>query len=231
MAGATPPAGAMAPLPPMGLRPSRAPQRILLIGAHCDDIEIGCGGLVQQLAAGCPGASFLWCVFGGEGDRVAETMAASARLLEGCRVEHHVAQFRNSFFPQQYAEIKAQFEQRLKPFEPDLVLTHARNDLHQDHRVTCELTWNTFRRHQILEYEIPKWDGDLGQPNLYVPLTRAQMERKIEVLMSCFPSQLSRSWFTPETFSGLARIRGIECNAEEGYAEAFHGRKQRLAFG
>jgi LmbE family N-acetylglucosaminyl deacetylase len=142
-----------------------------------------------------------------------------------------VETFRGSYFPQEYAALKDYFEEIKKTCQPDLILTHYRGDLHQDHRVVNELTWNTFRDHSILEYEIPKFDGDLGHPNAFVPLSRQQLQRKCDVLMDCFPSQAGRAWFTRDTFEAIARLRGIESNAPEGYAEAFYVRKARLAFG
>jgi len=201
----------------------------LLIGAHCDDVEIGCGGTLLGLAARYPGARFVWITLSSDPERAAETRAAARRLLPGVGAcEMLVEQFRGSHFPYIGVELKEYFES-LKRFAPDMVFTHARHDLHQDHRTTNELTWNTFRDHAVLEYEIPKFDGDLAVPNVYVPLTRSQMAAKCDVLMNCFPSQSSRSWFTSSTFEALARLRGIECNAPEGFAEAFYGRKLCLA--
>jgi len=202
---------------------------ILLLGAHCDDIEIGCGGTVMQLVRQFSSARFTWVTLSSDGQRAAETRAAAARLLEGARnAEVRVEQFRGSYFPYDGAAIKDYFE-GLKQFAPDLIFTHYRDDLHQDHRITNELTWNTFRDHLILEYEIPKFDGDLGKPNVFVSLTRAELGRKCDILSECFPSQASRTWFTSETFEAIARLRGIECNAPEGYAEAFYGRKFTIA--
>ena len=201
----------------------------LLLGAHSDDIEIGCGGTLLGLVSNHPSARYVWVTFSADNRRETETRAAAARLLDGAaHVEILVERFRGSFFPYAGAELKDYFE-GLKRFTPDLVFTHFRNDLHQDHRTINELTWNTFRDHAILEYEVPKFDGDLGIPNTYVPLTRAQLARKCDVLMNCFESQRARSWFTAETFQALARLRGIECNAPEGFAEAFYGRKLSLA--
>jgi LmbE family N-acetylglucosaminyl deacetylase len=211
------------------LRLDTVTPRILFLGAHSDDIEIGCGGTVLRLVQQFPRARFFWVTLSADDEREAETRAAAELLLRGAEsVEIRIERFRGSYFPHCGPELKDCFEE-MKRIAPDLVLTHARHDLHQDHRVVNELTWNTFRNHAVLEYEIPKFDGDLGVPNVYVPLTRTQLERKCEVLMSCFPSQRSRSWFTPETFQALARIRGIECNAEHGLAEAFFGRKLSLA--
>ena len=202
---------------------------ILLLGAHCDDIEIGCGGTVMRLARQFASARFTWVTLSSDAQRAAETRAAAARLLEGTRdAVVRVEQFRGSYFPHDGAAIKDYFE-GLKQFAPDLILTHCRHDLHQDHRITNELTWNTFRDHLILEYEIPKFDGDLGTPNVFVPLTRADMQRKCDILRECFPSQASRAWFTRDTFEAIARLRGVECNAPQGYAEAFYGRKSIIA--
>jgi LmbE family N-acetylglucosaminyl deacetylase len=205
------------------------PLTILLVGAHCDDIEIGCGGAVRQLALRYPSAKFLWVTLSSDPQRAGETRAAAARLLAGVpdpivRIEA----FRGSYFPHCGPALKDYFE-TLKSFNPDLILTHCRHDLHQDHRVANELTWNTFRDHAILEYETPKFDGDLGVPNVFFPLTRAEITRKCDILLECFPSQLHRPWFTRDTFEAIARLRGIECNAAEGYAEAFYGRKLRVS--
>jgi LmbE family N-acetylglucosaminyl deacetylase len=206
-----------------------APRCVLLLGAHCDDIEIGCGGAVLQLCARWPQARFVCVTLTSEAERAAETRAAAARLLDGSRDPLvRVETFRGSYLPHEGVAVKDFFE-KLKSYEPDLIFTHHRDDRHQDHRVVNELTWNTFRNHLILEYEIPKFDGDLGMPNVFVPLTRAQLKRKTDILLECFPSQRSRRWFTPETFEALARLRGIECGAPEGYAEAFYGRKLPLA--
>ena len=201
---------------------------ILCLGAHCDDIEIGCGGTVMQLARRYPKARFVWVTLSSDAERAAETRAAAERLLHGAReYDVHVEEFRGSYFPSCFAELKDYFE-GLKALKPDVVFTHFRNDLHQDHRVTNELTWNTFRNHLVLEYEIPKFDGDLGVPNVFIPLTRAELQRKCDIVSECFPSQAKRAWFTRDTFEAIARLRGIECNAPEGFAEAFYGRKLRL---
>ena len=213
---------------PFNLESGSRALTILLLGAHSDDIEIGCGGTVLQLVRQHPQARFVWVTLSAEGEREHETRAAAERLLSGARhTEVRTAAFRGSYFPHAGAALKDYFES-LKAFKPDVVLTHCRHDLHQDHRITHELTWNTFRDHAVLEYEIPKFDGDLGVPNVYVPLTRADLQRKCDVLMECFASQRSRGWFTRETFEALARIRGIECNAPDGIAEAFYGRKLLL---
>lgn len=208
---------------------NRPLETVLLLGAHCDDIEIGMGATVLRLVERHPGAHFVWATLSSDEVRERETRAAAERLLAGARrTTVLVQQFRGSYFPYDGAAIKAFFETLKQHGDPDVVFTHYRHDLHQDHRITNELTWNTFRNHCILEYEIPKYDGDLGIPNAFVPITRAQLSRKIDVLMECFPSQHDKRWFTRETFEGLARLRGIESNAGEGYAEAFHCRKAVL---
>lgn len=200
--------------------------KLLCLGAHADDIEIGCGGTVLRLVAEHGDIEARWIVFSGEGGREAEARASAADFLAGSgeqRIE--VYRFRDGYFPSQHAEIKDRFEALKREFQPTLVLTHWRRDAHQDHRIVSELTFNTFRDHLVLEYEIPKYDGDTGRPNFFVPLTRAQARRKCEALARHFPSQHGRGWFTDETFLGLARLRGIACNAPEGLAEAFFAGK------
>lgn len=203
---------------------------VLLLGAHCDDVEIGCGATVARLAAHWPDARFVWVVFSSDPERERETRHAASRLFEGHRPpDLRVHRFTASHFPYEGARIKACFESLKEELRPDLILTHCRGDLHQDHRVVHELTWNTFRNHLIAEYEIPKFDGDLGTPGVFVPLDADEIARKVSMLMDCFPSQHHRTWFTPSTFEGIARLRGIECAAPGGYAEAFHVRKMRLS--
>jgi LmbE family N-acetylglucosaminyl deacetylase len=207
-----------------------APQCVLLLGAHCDDLEIGCGGTILHMANSWPRTRFVWVTLSSDAERASETRAAAACLLAGTdNVTVCIHAFRNSYFPYDGAALKDYFE-TLKAYQPELILTHFRGDLHQDHRITNELTWNTFRNHLILEYEIPKFDGDLGVPNTFVPLSRAHILRKINILLECFPSQRQRTWFTRETFEAIARLRGIECNAPDGFAEAFYSRKNRLSF-
>jgi len=199
---------------------------VLCLGAHSDDIEIGCGGTVLRLIAANPGLHVRWIVFSAFADRAREAEAAAAQFLAGAGARHvELHQFRDGFFPAEQARIKTYFEELKAKVEPDLVFTHYRDDLHQDHRVIGELAWNTFRRHAILEYEVPKWDGDLGRPNVYVPLEAEQARRKVEILMSCFGSQAGKHWFDEETFVGLMRLRAMECGAASRRAEAFHGRK------
>ncbi|HZD52647.1 MAG TPA: PIG-L deacetylase family protein [Woeseiaceae bacterium] len=202
---------------------------VLCLGAHSDDIEIGAGGTVLGWIASGIRLTVHWCVLSAIGRRAAEAEASAAAFLAGAaRSKIELGEFKDSFFPYQGADIKAWLKGVQAEFEPDVILTHARNDAHQDHREICQLTWNLFRNHLILEYEIPKWDGDLRQPNVYVPLTSAVLERKVELLLTHFGTQRSKDWFDAETFSGLARLRGMECRAREGYAEAFVMRKGRL---
>jgi LmbE family N-acetylglucosaminyl deacetylase len=202
---------------------------VLLLGAHSDDIEIGCGGTVLRLLAANPGAAVHWIVFSGQGDRAREAELSAARFLEGAKARTvEVHQFRDGFFPSEQARIKTYFEELKGKLDPDLVFTHYRDDLHQDHRVISELTWNTYRRHTVLEYEVPKWDGDLGNPNVYVPLEESHARRKVAILMECFGSQAGKHWFDEEAFHGLMRLRALECNAPSRRAEAFYGRKVTL---
>lgn len=205
---------------------ARRNAELLFIGAHSDDIEIGCGGTVLQLARRYPHACMHWVVVGARGDRAVEARRA-ARALRGTGRggQVFILDFRDGYFPSQSETIKDFFESLKRQVNPDIIFTHQRDDLHQDHRVVSELTWNTFRDHAILEYEIPKYDGGLGAPNLFVPLPEAVLARKCRVLESVFSSQRKRKWFTGDTFRGLARLRGIESNAPSGYAEAFYARK------
>lgn len=204
----------------------REPLRVLALGAHCDDIEIGCGGTLRRLIARRGGAVCRYEVFASTPARRAEAETAAARLLDGA-VDAQVAvgEFRESYFPFVGDAIKDRFERVAREFQPELVLTHQRDDRHQDHRLLSDLAWNTFRNQLILEYEIPKWDGDMGAPNLFVPLGAAEVAHKLAVLTECFPSQAGKPWYDEETFRGLMRLRGMECNAPGRYAEAFYNRK------
>ena len=200
--------------------------RILCLGAHSDDIEIGCGGTVLRILEENPDAEVFWVVMGASGQRADEATASAKSFLARARQkEVIVKEFRDGFFPYIGAEIKGFFEELKRRCAPDLILTHCRNDLHQDHRVVSELTWNTFRNHLILEYEILKYDGDLGTPNVFVPLTESLARRKVGILLDSFRSQLKKSWFTEDAFLAILRLRGLECNAQEKYAEAYHARK------
>ncbi len=206
-------------------------ESVLFLGAHCDDIEIGCGGTIQSLVAARPNVRIRWVTLSSNVVRAEETRRAASRFLSGAKhTDVRIESFRNSFFPYCGADIKAYFERLKQEFNPDIVFTHYRHDLHQDHRVVNELTWNTYRNHLIFEYEIPKFDGDLGSPNGFSALTRAQLDFKTKVLLECFETERTKSWFTRETFEALARLRGIECNAPEGFAEAFYMRKVNLLF-
>ncbi|MFL6436491.1 MAG: PIG-L deacetylase family protein [Terriglobales bacterium] len=199
--------------------------RILCLGAHSDDIEIGCGASVIKLLKQYPKARVVWVVFSGEKQRAKEAQASARLFLKGASASDiQTHDFRASYFPSQMSDIKGVFE-TLKVTDPDLIFTHTIHDYHQDHRVICELTWNTFRSHCILEYEIPKYDGDTGSPNVFIELERSLVVQKSKNLLRCFRSQRQRSWFTAETFEGLARLRGIQCASHGGYAEAFFGRK------
>ncbi|HEX4038295.1 MAG TPA: PIG-L deacetylase family protein [Acidobacteriaceae bacterium] len=202
----------------------RAP-RILCLGAHSDDIEIGCGGTILRLLQDYPGSIFTWVVFSGSAQRAAEARRA-AELFAGDAIAGgpRLLSFRDGFLPSMAAEVKEVFED-LKLVSPDLVFTHNRRDAHQDHRLLAELAWNTFRDHLILEYEIPKYDGDLGQPAVFVPLPPEIVQKKVDYLLQAFDSQREKRWFEAETFRSLMRLRGMECNASSGYAEAFYARK------
>lgn len=203
---------------------------VLCLGAHSDDIEIGAGGTILGWIASGVQLEVHWCVLSAIGPRAAEAEASAASFLAGAaRCEIELAEFRDGYFPYQGKEIKAWLDGLRCRVAPDVVLTHRRDDAHQDHREMCQLTWNLFRDHLILEYEIPKWDGDLDRPNVYLPLAAHVLERKIELLLTHFGTQRSKDWFDPETFRGLARLRGMECRAAERYAEAFVMRKARLA--
>lgn len=204
----------------------RGEPRFLFLGAHCDDIEIGCGGTVLELLARYPKATVDWIVLSSGKARAAEARRAAKLFLANARKPRvTIKNFRNSFFPTEAAEIKEYFEEIKRSLSPDVVFTHHRDDLHQDHRIVGELTWNTFRDHLILEYEVPKYDGGLGSPNVFVPLTRTIADRKIEIVMQAFKSQRSKAWFSADTFAALLRLRGIECNAADGLAEAYYARK------
>ncbi|MCI0600084.1 MAG: PIG-L family deacetylase [Beijerinckiaceae bacterium] len=202
---------------------------VLCLGAHSDDIEIGAGGTILHWIASGVRLEAHWCALSAAGARSAEAKASAAAFLTGAaNVKVELAAFRDSYFPYQGNELKDWFAGLISRVNPDVILTHRRDDAHQDHREVSQLTWNTFRNHLILEYEIPKWDGDLGQPNGYIPLDAAIIERKIELLITHYGTQRSKDWFDAGTFRGLGRLRGMECRAPEGYAEAFMLRKLRF---
>lgn len=211
---------------PLQFSALKRPLRVLCLGAHSDDIEIGCGGTMLRLTAEIPALEVCWVVLSARGQRKKEAMASANRFLLAAGRKHIVVkQFKESFFPYVGDKIKAYFEQLKRKFEPDLILTHYRHDLHQDHRVVSDLTWNTFRDHLIWEYEIPKYDGDMGAPNVFSPLSQEVCGKKIKLLMEGFGSQRSRRWFTDDTFWALLRLRGVEAGTCGRYAEAFYLRK------
>jgi LmbE family N-acetylglucosaminyl deacetylase len=202
--------------------------RLLCLGAHPDDIEIGCGGTLLRLFAERPDAEVRWVVFSGSAPRRAEAEASARAWLNGldagpCAIAVHG--FRDGFFPAEFTALKETFERLRQEWQPALILTHYRADLHQDHRLVAELTHQIFRDHLIWEYEIPKYDGDLGNPNLFVALEEAACRQKTTRLLAHFASQRGRAWFTAETFMALMRLRGIGCQAPAGYAEGFYCRK------
>jgi len=205
----------------------RAP-RLLFLGAHSDDIEIGCGGTVLELAERFPDAAVDWVVFAAAGERAVEALASALAFCGELDAHVEVLDFPENVFPWRGPDLKAHLEAVKRRGRPDLVFTHWRGDAHQDHRTVGELTLNTFRDQLVLEYEIPKFDGDLGRPSVYAALRAATAERKVDLLMEHFASQHARAWFEPELFKSLLRLRGVECVAESGYAEAFHPRKLRL---
>lgn len=199
---------------------------VLCLGAHSDDIEIGCGGTILKLIEKYPNLSVYWVVFSANPQRAAEAERSAATFLQSVADKTVVVKdFKDGFFPYTGSDVKGYFEELQKTFSPDLIFTHYRHDLHQDHRTLCELTWNTFRNHFILEYEIPKYDGDLGNPNLFVHLDEATCNRKVKALMTYFGTQENKHWFNEETFLSIMRLRGIESKAPDKYAEAFHCRK------
>lgn len=203
---------------------------VLCLGAHADDIEIGAGGLLLQWLTNGVRLEVQWCVLSAAGARAAEAEQSARALLAGaCLKDVKLARFEDGFFPQQEATLKRWVEDLKAGPVPDVILTHRRDDAHQDHRAVSRLTWNTFRDHTILEYEIPKWDGDLGRPNLYAPFGADILARKIELLLAHFATQRSKDWFDAETFRGLARLRGMECRSPGRYAEAFVLRKACFA--
>lgn len=212
----------------LGLTQDPALKRVLCLGAHCDDVEIGMGATLSMLAAARPDVEIRICILSGDATRSGESKAALAQLL----AQHpswtlETQAFRDGHFPWQGSHIKACIES-FKAFDPQVVFTHYRDDQHQDHKMVSEITANTFRDHLILEYEILKYDPDLGNPNVFVPVTQAQLEHKIDVLVRCFPSQHHRQWFTPDALRAIARIRGVHSAGKTRFAEAFYVRKMTL---
>ncbi len=199
--------------------------RILYLGAHCDDIEIGCGGTIMRLSEEYTTQQVKWFVFTSTEKRAVEARTSAEYFLQKCKKKEIVIKnFKDGFLPYEGAAVKNSFEE-LKSFQPDIVFTHCRHDLHQDHRVVCELTWNTFRDHLIFEYEIPKYDGDLGSPNCFVPLEGNIVEKKVQAIVDYYGSQASKQWFDKETFLSIMRIRGLESASKTRYAEAFYVKK------
>lgn len=206
--------------------PPVVPLKILCLGAHSDDIEIGCGATILRLTESIP-SIICWVVFSAGPIREAEAKECSSLFLKACGSSRVLIKgFRNGFFPYTAMEIKEYFEQLKTEFNPDVIFTHYRDDLHQDHRLISELTWNTFRNHWILEYEIPKYDGDFGTPNLFLPVNDEICKRKAEYILKCHVSQKDRHWFTADTFSSMLRLRGVESGHR--YAESFYCRKLLL---
>jgi LmbE family N-acetylglucosaminyl deacetylase len=202
-------------------------KRVLCLGAHSDDIEIGCGGTLLKLAQERPDIEVTWVVFSGEGKREQEARNSAKAFLKGFKKSKIITKpFRTSFFPYEGERIKRFFE-TLKKVEPDIVFTHQRHDRHQDHRVLSDLAWNTWRNHLLLEYEIPKYDGDLGAPNVFIPIEQQFCDKKVQYLCRFFQTQGNKHWFAAETFFGLMRLRGME--SASTHAEAFYARKLLLS--
>ncbi len=212
----------------LGLAGDTPLRRVLAIGAHSDDLEIGCGGSILSLMRAWPQVHVHWVVLAAEGKRADEARVSAEAFLAGVSdptIEIH--SFRDGYLPYDGGAVKDVFES-LKSCDPELVLTHTRDDLHQDHRLVCDLTWNTFRDHLVLEYEIPKWDGDLGRPNAYVPITRELVDKKLDLLEAHFATQQVKHWYDADVFRALMRLRGMECRSTSGYAEGFTARKLGL---
>jgi len=206
-----------------------APLRLLCLGAHCDDIEIGCGGTILKLAATGRDMEVHWLVLSSDEQRKQEALNSAHAFLENVPAREIVIHdLRDGFFPYLGMEIKELFERLKTEFSPDLILTQYRKDLHQDHRLVSELTWNTFRNHLILEYEVPKYDGDFGSPNFFVSLDEPTCRQKIDIILRAFESQREKHWFSRDLFFAILRLRGMEANACSGYAEGFYCRKAVL---
>ena len=208
--------------------PTNRSLKVLCLGAHCDDIEIGCGGTLIELKRHCPDTNVRWTVFSSNNTRQAESETAANRILGG-GVELSFHDFRDGHFPKLYGTIKDEFEKLKTEFDPDVIFTHYRQDHHQDHRVISEITSSTFRSHLILEYEIPKYDGDLGNPGTFVPLSKDVCAEKAKIIVEAHRSEGSKHWFSEETFMSLLRLRGVQCRSDSGYAEAFYCSKLCLS--
>lgn len=201
---------------------------VLCLGAHCDDIEIGCGGTLIRIAELCPDVKFDWIVFCSDDQRANESRRAASLLLGDASIDIHFHEFRDGYLPWQGPEPKEVLQELAKSISPNLVLTHHADDAHQDHRLVAEITTNVFRDQLVLGYEIPKYDGDVGRPNIYVPLDESHVNRKVSALIEAFPTQADKHWFTEDTFRSLLRLRGIEAGRGINNAEAFHGSKIRV---
>lgn len=206
----------------------REPLTVLCLGAHSDDIEIGCGGTLLQLGRANLKPRFTWVVMSARGQRQTEARQAAELFTAGCEKEVILKEFRDGYLPYDGAQVKDFFEELKSRVRPDIIFTHWQGDAHQDHRLVHELTWNSFRNHLILEYEIPKFDGDLGRPNTFVALEEWAYREKVSQLSTIFKTQASKPWFKDETFLGLMRLRGMESNAPSGFAEAFYARKMTI---
>lgn len=199
---------------------------ILCLGAHCDDIEIGCGGTLLKMIEDYDKIRIFWMVFSSNETRKKEAVSSADQFLDKVQNKDvKILDFKDGFLPSVWSDVKQRFENFKNEFSPDIIFTHYRDDLHQDHRTINELTWNTFRNHLIFEYEIPKYDGDLGNPNFFVPLDADHVKQKKEIILNCFKSQLNKQWLDDTLLTSLLRIRGVECASESKYAEAFYSRK------
>jgi LmbE family N-acetylglucosaminyl deacetylase len=203
--------------------------KVLCLGAHCDDIAIGCGGTILSLIQQAPVIDMVWVSLTSTDKRKLEEHKAAEQFMGKISSKRVIVKdWRDGYLPHVWEEVKEFFEKLKHEINPDLVLTHYRDDRHQDHRVVSDLTWNTFRGHLILEYEIPKYDGDMGSPNVFVPLEEECCKEKARRILDCFPSQVGRQWFTEDIFLSLARLRGMEANSSTSFAEAFYCRKLLL---
>ena len=202
---------------------------VLCLGAHADDIEIGCGGTILRWLEEYDNLEFHWVVLSSGHKRKKEALKGADLFLRGANKKTvQVEGFRDGFFPYIGTEIKEYFENLKKRVSPDVVLTHYRDDRHQDHRMVSDLTWNTFRKELILEYEIPKYDGDLGQPNLFVQLSEKVCRKKVQYILDVYQTQIQKHWLTEDTLRAMLRLRGVESRAAGKYAEAFYCRKMLL---
>jgi LmbE family N-acetylglucosaminyl deacetylase len=214
---------------PLTLNRADGPLMVLCLGAHADDIEIGCGGTILRWLEEYDNLEFHWVVLSSGRKRKKEALKAADLFLQGARKKTVVVDsFRDGFFPYIGTEIKEYFEALKKRVSPDVVLTHYRDDRHQDHRLVSDLTWNTFRKELILEYEIPKYDGDLGQPNLFMQLSEKVCQKKVRYILDVYQTQIQKHWLTEDTLRAMLRLRGVESRSAGKYAEAFYCRKMLL---